>query len=434
MASITTDKRGNRRLQFVDGNGIRQTVRLGKLDAKAAQTIRTHAEALLSAKLSGSSPARASALWASELGEKLHDRLARVGLVEPRTPPESNTLHELVERFIDSTTVAPTTTMAYRQTANSLIEYFGDDHGVRTITAEDASLWRRALAEAGYAKATQAKRVYVAKLIFKRALSWGLVDANPFADLKPGSQSNPDRTYYVTVEDVDKIIDACPDARWRAIVGLCRFAGLRCPSELVGLTWADVDLVERRLVVRSPKTAHHEGHAVRLVPIAPRLAPLLEDLYELAHADEPQLFPTLRGPSNLRTTMHKIIARAGLTPWPRLFQNMRASCATDWASEFPNHDAASWLGHSPMIAAQHYLKPRDEHFRKAAGLGGGAQSDARVAQKATQSIAADSGTEPKRTPQTLGVADFLPQDAEGCNGSHSGLVGGRGLEPRTLRV
>lgn len=217
-------------------------------------------------------------------------------------------------------------------------------------------------------------------------------------------------------------------------MGLCRFAEFRCPSELAGLAWGDVDLVERRLLVRSPKTAHHEGHAVRLVPIAPKLAPLLEDLYDLADADEPGLFPKLRDPTNLRTTMHKIIARAGLTPWPRLFQNMRASCATDWASEFPIHDAASWLGHSPMIAAQHYLKPRDEHSRKAAGLGGGAQSDARVGPKAAQSIAADSSTESKRTPQALGIADFLPHDAKGCCASHSGLVGGRGLEPRTLRV
>jgi len=67
---------------------------------------------------------------------------------------------------------------------------------------------------------------------------------------------------------------------------------------------------------------------------------LLEDLHQLAEIDEPDLFPLLRGPSNLRT-MHKVIARAGLSPRPRLFQNMRASCATDWVSEFPNHDAAS---------------------------------------------------------------------------------------------
>lgn len=38
---------------------------------------------------------------------------------------------------------------------------------------------------------------------------------------------------------------------------------------------------------------------------------------------------------NLRTTLFKIIGRAGVKPWSRLFQNMRASCATDWVEEFP---------------------------------------------------------------------------------------------------
>lgn len=31
------------------------------------------------------------------------------------------------------------------------------------------------------------------------------------------------------------------------------------------------------------------------------------------------------------TTFEEIIARAGLKPWPRIFRNMRASSATDWA-------------------------------------------------------------------------------------------------------
>ena len=41
--------------------------------------------------------------------------------------------------------------------------------------------------------------------------------------------------------------------------------------------------------------------------------------------------PRLTDPTtNLRTTFMKLIARAGYEPWPRLFHNMRASCATDW--------------------------------------------------------------------------------------------------------
>jgi integrase len=50
---------------------------------------------------------------------------------------------------------------------------------------------------------------------------------------------------------------------------------------------------------------------------------------------------------------------------PRLFDNMRASCATDWAEALPAHVVAKWLGHSPLVAAKHYLQTRDAHFELA---------------------------------------------------------------------
>ena len=65
---------------------------------------------------------------------------------------------------------------------------------------------------------------------------------------------------------------------------------------------------------------------------------------------------------NLRTHMERIISKAGHELWPRLFQNLRASCATDWVERYPSHVVAKWLGHSPKVAAQHYLMSRDHHF------------------------------------------------------------------------
>jgi hypothetical protein len=40
---------------------------------------------------------------------------------------------------------------------------------------------------------------------------------------------------------------------------------------------------------------------------------------------------------NLRTTFEKIIVRAGLTPWPRLFHNLRSSRHTELQEQFPTH-------------------------------------------------------------------------------------------------
>jgi hypothetical protein len=60
--------------------------------------------------------------------------------------------------------------------------------------------------------------------------------------------------------------------------------------------------------------------------------------------------------ANLRTQFERIIARAGLKPWPKLFQNLRATRATELAAEYPSHVAADWMGHSAMAAQKHYSK------------------------------------------------------------------------------
>ena len=61
--------------------------------------------------------------------------------------------------------------------------------------------------------------------------------------------------------------------------------------------------------------------------------------------------------------MMRIIKRAGLTPWPKLFHNLRASRETELAEKFPIHVVCKWVGHNARIAEKHYLTVRDEYFR-----------------------------------------------------------------------
>lgn len=96
--------------------------------------------------------------------------------------------------------------------------------------------------------------------------------------------------------------------------------------------------------------------------------------------------------TNIRTTFEKIVRRAGLKKWPRLFHNMRASCETDLAADHPFHAVCSWLGNTPAVAVRHYLQVLDRDFDKASGAApkGGAESGAVVVQKAVQSEPATS--------------------------------------------
>ena len=69
--------------------------------------------------------------------------------------------------------------------------------------------------------------------------------------------------------------------------------------------------------------------------------------------------------SNLRRRFKKIVGRAGLQPWPKLFQNMRASRATELVKDFPEHVVTAWMGHSKRIARKHYLQVTEDDYKQA---------------------------------------------------------------------
>ncbi len=39
----------------------------------------------------------------------------------------------------------------------------------------------------------------------------------------------------------------------------------------------------------------------------------------------------------------------------------------NWLAHYPTHEFAKWMGHSPVMAAKHYLQSREVHFRSATG-------------------------------------------------------------------
>jgi hypothetical protein len=91
---------------------------------------------------------------------------------------------------------------------------------------------------------------------------------------------------------------------------------------------------------------------------------------------------------NLRTTFGKLVKRAGLEPWPRLFHNLRSSRETELLEEFPVHVVAMWMGHDAKVSLKHYAQTTDEHFERATRAAG---SDAPALQNAAQPAAVGNG-------------------------------------------
>lgn len=111
----------------------------------------------------------------------------------------------------------------------------------------------------------------------------------------------------------------------------------------------------------------------------------------------------------LRTHLERIVAKAGHEVWPRLFRNLRASCATDWVERYPSHVVAKWLGHSPKVAAQHYLMSRDHHFEDVVS-GGAKLSHGTAAGGPDGVVACDAKCDAIATPQASAPDEARPHE------------------------
>ena len=195
-----------------------------------------------------------------------------------------------------------------------------------------------------------------------------MIRENPFGDMKGiAVRENRARDFYVTRAMAQQVIDACPDNQWRLLFALSRYGGLRCPSEHLALRWTDVNWEQGRIRVPSPQTEAHEGGESREIPIFPELRPHLEAVWFDPSQDGAEFIITRYREKNcnLRTQLQRIIKRAGLECWPKLFHNLRATRQTELAETFPAHVVCDWLGNSQAVAARHYLQVTDEHFAEA---------------------------------------------------------------------
>jgi hypothetical protein len=145
--------------------------------------------------------------------------------------------------------------------------------------------------------------------------------------------------------------------------------------------------------------------------------PCLLDVCELADAGAKFLITGYRDTNtNLRTQLLRIIRRAGLSPWPKLFHNLRATRETELAAQYPMHVVCSWIGNSAGIAAKHYLQVTDADFARGAALAapgqeGDAECDAAALQKALQQVAALFGTDGQGLSDLLERCGVVPNSA-----------------------
>ncbi len=424
MASLSYNpKTGRATIQYVAADGRRPSIRLGRCTKRQAEAAQLHVEDLIACLTTGGSPKTATAEWLADVPRIIRKRLERAGLVGSRRRPETPMLGAWVAGYVEGRPdVKPATATVYGHTRRNLVEFFGESRRLDQITPADADAFRVHLkAKEKLADNTVRRRLGIAKQFLRAAVRKRLLVSNPFDGQPTQVRENQRRAYFVSREETQAVLEACPSAAWRLAFALCRFGGLRCASEVVRLKWADINWEKSRFTVHASKTEHHADAGIRVVPIFPELVPYLRDAFEAADPGAVYCCPQFANANQMyRKTFMAIIAQAGLTPWPKLFHNCRASCETELAEEYPVQVTAEWIGHMPTVAVKHYLQVTEEHFNRATA------GSKKAVQKMVQSGAEPARMEPQDRPGNAKKAGF---QGNSCN-----PVGDTGLEPVTSRV
>lgn len=428
-------------------NDRRPIIRLGKVGTEAAREFKTKVEALLGCVIANRSPDTQLETWLSGLTGNSHEKIAAMGLTSPRVPPPTApTLRAWADKYIGQRAdLKPSSRTRLEQTIGELCEFFGESKSIDAIGLGEAADWRTWLAgkPRKYLRRADGKtaitdtrlsdgtvRVHCrnAKTLFREAAERELIGQNPFRKLA----SQPvaaERDRYLTPDEAGRLIEAAPSVSWKALLGLCRYAGLRCPSETHKLTWQDLDFAKGHMRVRSPKTERFRGHAERTVPVVPKLAALLQDAFDDAAEGETRVVSL--GRKNLHRGVEAICKRAEIEPFARPFQVLRQSAETEFAMKFPAHVAAAWLGHSERVSKDHYLLIPAECWQQAAGLGETPSEGA--AKSAAKSAAADSGIERRGAAEPISVSDVSHTENPGKQGGNGDSeTGGGGIRTHEI--
>ena len=258
-----------------------------------------------------------------------------------------------------------------------------------------------------------------------------LIPESPFGHVKGGLVvGDPARRRFIPADEVLRVLDVIHDPEWRALIVLGRWGGLRIPSEALALQWSDVNWERGTFIVRSQKTGYHRDGGIRLTPLFPEVRAALDALWAVAPDGAIQVFTRFTGvEQNLRTQLAWYCERAGVVPWLKPFQNMRASRATELADLFPSHVCASWLGHSEKIADAFYRQVRDEHVARALALPTAIPSAPEAAQIPAQYLHVLPCNGPQVENPRNAKTPELPGFASTCEIVHNRPVAEVGLEP-----
>jgi integrase len=306
--------------------------------------------------------------------------------------PDRITLHDFIgeHQRLTKGQVAHATLMDQLRAMRTLEGFLGSGILLPQITPREAEAFVASWIDAGLRTGTVNKDIRTLKRIFNLAIEprgYLREGQNPFAKIRERKQT-ANSIRYVTVQEYRALMEAARTLWWRALLSTAYCCGLR-RSEILHLTWADIDFHAQRVRVSAkesgPETIRWEpkDHETRVVPMSNETAQILADL----QADAPEGFPYIfvaakrferikakletgnwndrkAVVNNLTRGFEVIRRRAGVSECTP--HDLRRSAITNWAQELPVQVVQELAGHSNTATTRrYYLTVRPEDVERA---------------------------------------------------------------------
>lgn len=251
-----------------------------------------------------------------------------VGLTGKNEPAKELTLMEASKIFKDyPDNIIKKSWWRHKYALLNILEKLGKDTPVKSIWVPNLKTYQVQRLDEGGAPATINRELSTLSKLYSVLIELQHVETNPVALVRCLSTKASVREVYLSLTDVEKIAQKCPD--WfQPIVWVSFFTGLRM-GEILSITRSQVNLHKRIIRIHPDQTK--EGNAKR-VPISKDLSPILQKVLRVTFlVDGPVFFiPDIRGGRSIgRETAKNCWPRAckslGLEkPWPR-FHDLRHS-------------------------------------------------------------------------------------------------------------
>jgi integrase len=230
------------------------------------------------------------------------------------------------------------------------------------ITPFDLERYRRQRKQAGVSDVSINRELAFLRNLYTMAITWGKASENPVTKIRFARENNG-RARFLTLDEETRLLACCVPSI-KPIVMTALHTGFRM-SELLSLTWADVDFRRRVVTVRAAYAKNGESRSV------PMNSVLLETLFAMqgeAIAAGP-VFCTSKGTPHkkFRTTFMRAVCKAGIDDLT--FHDLRhcfASRLVMAGVDLPTVQAL--MGHKNITMTMRYTHLSADHKQRAVAM------------------------------------------------------------------